>query len=62
MKQLLSGTAVALALVTAAPVWAQTTASSSDTRVGHHMTHHRGHHATHRMSRRGTPTTTLPTN
>ena len=55
MKQLLSGTAVALALVTAAPVWAQTTASSSDTRVGHHMTHHRGHHATHRMSRRGAP-------
>ena len=55
MKQLLSGTAVALALVIAAPVWAQTTTPSSDTKVRHHVTHHSGHHATHRMSRRGAP-------
>jgi hypothetical protein len=47
MKYVLSGTAIAAALVIAAPVWAQTAAPmapSSDKPMHHRVMHHRGHH------------------
>ena len=61
MKHLLSGTAIAAALVIAAPVWAQRSApTSSDMTMHHRVTHHRGHHhVTHRMSRRASPSDSM---
>jgi hypothetical protein len=47
MKHLLSGTAMAAALVIAAPVWAQTAAPmapSTAKPMQHHVMHHHGHH------------------